>query len=173
MASNDRRTNRLGHLVDQLIRVGVVSSIDADAETARVVFDDQDEVVSYDLRVVVRSALSNKDYWVPDVDEQVLCFFLPTGVETGFIVGSFYSSEEARPVSSPDIRAVQFNDGTLVQYDRASSHLSIDAKGTVDLVAVGDVSVSTQANMVLQAEGNIDMTAAGTININGSTVNIN
>ncbi|MEY5371238.1 phage baseplate assembly protein V, partial [Salmonella enterica subsp. enterica serovar Corvallis] len=65
--------NDLETLIRQLIRVGVVSDIDEKGVTARVTFDDQDNVTSASLQVIVKNTDENADYWMPDVGEQVLC----------------------------------------------------------------------------------------------------
>ncbi|WP_240198326.1 phage baseplate assembly protein V [Salmonella enterica] len=81
--------NDLETLIRQLIRVGVVSDIDEKGVTARVTFDDQDNVTSASLQVIVKNTDENADYWMPDVGEQVLCLFFPVGPQQGFILGSF------------------------------------------------------------------------------------
>ncbi|EDT7013571.1 phage baseplate assembly protein V, partial [Salmonella enterica subsp. enterica] len=59
--------NDLETLIRQLIRVGVVSDIDEKGVTARVTFDDQDDVTSASLQVIVKNTDENADYWMPDV----------------------------------------------------------------------------------------------------------
>ena len=89
--------------VPQFIRVGIVSSVDKQACTARVYFEDLDSYVSSELRVIVKNAMSRKDFWLPEVDEQVLCIFLPNDESTGFIIGSFYSETDKPPTSDGSI----------------------------------------------------------------------
>ena len=76
--------------IKRLIRVGTVSSVNAAAGTVRVAFAAQDDMVTYELPVITRGSKNNKDYWLPDVDEQVLCLFLPNtsgrGVCDGFVM---------------------------------------------------------------------------------------
>lgn len=79
------------------VRVGIVSSVDIKMCTARVIFPDRDEDVSYNYPVLVRNTMVSKDYWLPEVNEQVVCLCLANGAETGFIVGSFYSERDKTP----------------------------------------------------------------------------
>ena len=51
----------LGRLND-LIRIGEVSSINPEKCTARVVFDDDDSIVSYDLPILPRNTLNTHDF---------------------------------------------------------------------------------------------------------------
>ncbi|MFD2087823.1 hypothetical protein ACFSND_21905 [Brevibacillus brevis] len=74
-----------------ILRVGIVSSVDERDATARVVFGDREDVVSYNMDILSRGSFLQKDYWLPDVNEQVWCLFLPTGNADGIILGSTYN----------------------------------------------------------------------------------
>lgn len=132
----------MDNVLKNLIRVGRVSSINPGNATARVVFADRQNMVSYDLPVIVRQSLQNKDYYMPDVGEQVLCLFLPSGNAQGFCLGSFYSDADQPPVSDPNKRHVTFGDGTRVEYDRGTHTLTINAQGPVNIIAAGNVNVT-------------------------------
>ncbi|MBE0470518.1 MAG: phage baseplate assembly protein V [Methyloprofundus sp.] len=118
--------NQLQSLVGQLIRVGIVVSTNDENGTARVQFQDKNGLVSYDLPIIVRNTSKNQDYWMPDIREQVICLFLPSGVETGYILGSFYSNVTKPKVTTKNKRRNDFEDGTSVEYDRESHTLTID-----------------------------------------------
>lgn len=146
-------STELAELVANLIRVGEVTSINPAAGTARVRFEDRDNVESYDLRVTVRRSLKNKDYDMPDVGENVLCLFLPSGVEAGFIVASYYPNPVPRPESDPDVTARVFEDGTRIEYNRATNALLIDASassGAVNVVC-GNANVQASEQIALTA----------------------
>lgn len=80
-----------------LIRIGIVSSINKSKCTARVAFEDQENSISQELPILVRGTINPQDYWIPTPGEQVLCVFLPNGIEHGFVVGSFYSDLDKPP----------------------------------------------------------------------------
>lgn len=132
--------------IKRLIRVGTVSSVNAVAGTVRVAFSAQDDMVTYELPVVTRGSKSNKDYWLPDVDEQVLCLFLPNvsgrGVCEGFVLGTFYSSVDAPVESSVDVHAFKFGDGSVVKHDRSTGKLTINATGDIEIIAGGKVTIN-------------------------------
>lgn len=119
----EQQAEALKALVSELIKVGIVTSTDDRAATARVQFEDRDGVVSYNLKVLVKNTRDNKDYWMPDINEQVLCLFLPTGVEQGFILGSYYGRQTTPPTDTKDKRRVTFADDTTVEYDREAHQL--------------------------------------------------
>lgn len=134
--------------IKKLIRVGTVSTVNAAAGTVRVAFAAQDEMVTYELPVITRGSKNNKDYWLPDVDEQVLCLFLPNvsgrGVCDGFVLGTFYSSVDAPVENSGDVHAVKYGDGTIIKHDRSTGKLTINATGDIDIIAGGKISINGQ-----------------------------
>nr|DAW24618.1 MAG TPA: baseplate assembly protein [Caudoviricetes sp.] len=134
--------------IKRLIRVGTVSSINAAAGTVRVAFAAQDDMVTYELPVITRGSKNNKDYWLPDVDEQVLCLFLPNtsgrGVCDGFVLGTFYSSIDAPVENSGDVHAVKYGDGTIIKHDRSTGKLTINATGDIDIIAGGKITINGQ-----------------------------
>lgn len=134
--------------IKRLIRVGTVSSVNAAAGTVRVAFAAQDDMVTYELPVITRGSRSNKDYWLPDVDEQVLCLFLPNtsgrGICDGFVLGTFYSSVDAPVENSGDVHAVKYGDGTIIKHDRSTGKLTINATGDIDIIAGGKITINGQ-----------------------------
>lgn len=135
--------------IKRLIRVGTVSSVNAAAGTVRVAFAAQDDMVTYELPVITRGSKNNKDYWLPDVDEQVLCLFLPNtsgrGVCDGFVLGTFYSNVDAPVENSGDVHAVKYGDGTIIKHDRSTGKLTINATGDIDIIAGGKITINGQA----------------------------
>lgn len=138
-----------------LIRIGEVSSVDYANGTARVVFDDDDSIVSNDLQVLQKNTLQNQDFVMPDVGEDVVCLFLPSGTEEGFILGSVYAGEVTPPESSGNKRTVVFADGTKVSYDRAAHELKVEIDGATIQATPQKVSINAPA---------IELNGATTIN---------
>ena len=133
------------NFIKNIIRIGRVSSVDVNTNTARVAFSDKDDLVSGNLMIVNRGSMADKDYWIPDIDEQVLCLMMPNksglGLNEGFILGSFFSAEDAPQENSADIRAVKFGDGTVVKHDRKSGSLTVNATGDISIIAGGTVTI--------------------------------
>ena len=125
-----------------LIRVGEVSEIHPERGTARVVFDDDDGVVSYELAVLQRNTFDTKDFHSVNVGEDVLCLFLPNGASDGFIVGSFYAGEIDLPESTENRRTTLFKDGTRITYDMAAHRLTAVIQGTVITADRSDAAVT-------------------------------
>lgn len=166
----------INEILNQIIKIGEVSTIDPARGTARVVFDDDDSIVSYDLQVVQRNTYENKDYAMPDIGEDVLCVFLPCGSEDGFILGSVYAGEITPPESDGNKRTVVFSDGTKISYDRKTHTLTATIGGTSITADQQNVNVVCSGTADIQA-GTVNATAdsatvtAPTINLTGD-VNI-
>lgn len=143
--------------VPSLIKIGEISSIDPAKCTARVVFDDEGSIVSFDLPVLQRNSLKNHDYAMPDVGEDAIVLFFGEGQEDGVILGSIYAGEVTPPESTENRRTVVFDDDTRVCYDRAEHKLTVTIEGT-------EVVFNRQ-------DGSITVPNAVTINCTTATVN--
>ena len=137
----------LRELLKQVVRVGVVTSTDPAAATARVRCADADNLVTWPLRVLNHKTCADKSYWMPDVGDQVLCLFLPLGPEQGFVVGAFYSSADQPPVRDQDKHHVLYKDGTWLEYDRKEHKLHGVIKGDVELVVEGAATLEVKQTL--------------------------
>ncbi|WP_286677091.1 phage baseplate assembly protein V [Aminobacterium sp. EBM-42] len=129
--------------LNNILRVGTISSANAEEGTVRVLFRDKDSMVSYDLPVLVRQTLRNKDYFIPDVGEQVLCVFLPNGMEQGFCLGAMYNAKDKPTIGDPNKRRIDFEDGTWIEHDRSS--------GATTVHSTGDIVIESESHITLQA----------------------
>lgn len=170
-----------------IIRVGEVTTTVPAKHMVRVAFPDDGDV-SHELPVICPNTKDNSDFHMPDVGEDVLCVFLPGGIEDGFVLGSFYAPEVARPTANQDERKVKFKDGTTVTYNRATHELDIVIEGThihvdrqkVNITTPQEVNINTtnanitaSGNITMQSGGDTTITAGGTLTLQGSTTNIN
>lgn len=138
-----------------LIKIGEVSSIDANACTVRVVFDDEDGVVSYDYPVIQRNTLHNHDWAMPDVGEDVIVLLFSEGLEDGVVIGSLYAGKVIPPESTIDKRTVVFADGTRASYDRKTHVLTITIEGTEIIFDRQQGSITVPKTMTVNCEGSI------------------
>jgi phage baseplate assembly protein gpV len=70
--------------IEDIVRVGAVSDVDAGNLCARVIFRGQDDMVSDWLRVVQRGGTT----WLPKVNDAVLVLYLPIFNGNGYILGA-------------------------------------------------------------------------------------
>ena len=129
-------------------RVGHVSSVDPTAGTARVVFDDKQGLVSYNLPVLQRNTLKNKDEAWPDPGEHVVCLFLGNGLEQGFVLGAIYDRKNRPPVGDQDVRVTTFEDGTTLKVDRKNHIVEVkDFYGSYIRFAEGNIYIKSHADV--------------------------
>ena len=125
-------------VIRDIFRIGKVSSVNGKNCTVRVTFPDKDNMVSDELPVIVIGSYGTKGYWVPEVNMQVLCCFLPIisglGLNKGFVLGGFYSVEDPPEETDPDVRCLKLPDGSYFRFDgngeihiHASKHMILTA----------------------------------------------
>ena len=147
--------------VRDLILVGQVSSVDPENCRARVAFDTLDGMVSYDLPVLQPRTVNAQHYSLPEPGEHVFCIFLPTGIEEGFIVGSYYTGGNKPPKSDDGIYYTKYSDGTLIEYDMNTATLTVDA---AENITIRGLNISIMGNVFinghLSVQGNISNTGS-------------
>ena len=113
-----------------IVRVGVVSEVIPADCAARVVFEEKDNTPSPVLPVLTRGGKVNRDFWLPDIGEQVVCLFAcnDKNFSTGWILGTHYASG-AGNADSADKRRIDIADGSFVEFDRATGGLTIQCTG--------------------------------------------
>ncbi len=159
--------------LSMVIRVGEVTATNPAAHKVTVTFDDDDGQTSGELPVIVPNTLENRDHALPDVGEDVLCIFLPTGTEEGFILGSFYAGNVQDPESSQDVRATKFKDDTRIAYDRSSHTYTIDIKDTHIKADQQKIEMETTQQIHLTTAQLLLTIGGTTMELNGSSDVIN
>lgn len=162
MRELERRLEALESMVRQILRPGTVTSVLEDQARVRVKLPDCDGMESKALPVLFPKTHKNKSYDLPDVGEQVLCLFLPTGLEQGFVLGASYSEADPVPVQDRNKTHYAWPDGTKMEYDRADHTLTINISGPVKIsgehLEFSGPAVFTDSVSVAR-----DITAGGTV----------
>ncbi len=159
--------------LSMVIRVGEVTATNPSAHKVSVTFDDDDGQTSGELPVIVPNTIDNHDHAMPDVGEDVLCIFLPTGTEEGFVLGSFYAGNVADPESSQDVRATKFKDDTRIAYDRSSHTYTIDIDGTHIKADQQHIEMESPQQIHLTTAQLLLTIGGTTMELNGSSAVIN
>ena len=157
-AEMERRIRALEDNRGATMRFGEVVEVDEKRGTARVKMADADGLVTMPLRVSQRRTLKDQSQELPDVGEHVYCLFTGQGFEQGVIAGAVYSEPDPSPGKPPHVQYWKFEDGTEIEYDRKTHHLEAKVKGTANIEADLDVSVSTKTVLNLQGEQQINLT---------------
>lgn len=130
-------TSQLLEVLSEIFFIGRVSSVDASTGTAIVVMPDADNKTTAPLTVGQRGSKDTKDFWMPAVDDQVLCVRLPNksgrGFDDGVIICTLYSSVDKPPAGAEENTRVLNTPGNL----------TINVGGTLAINAnSGDVVVN-------------------------------
>lgn len=176
------------------IRIGRVTQIYEDEGTVRVQYLDLDGQVSGKLKVLQKNTLKNFDYWLPDVDELVVVLHFPSDNKSGVILGSFYTESITVPIKDKNTRRVEFEDGTIVEYNRAEHKLIIDVQGEVacnieketnleikdsivcdlkhdvTLDIAGELKSTIKKDMTLEVNGSVNLVVNGDVKIEGKSI---
>ncbi len=112
------RVATLEEALKNVLRVGTVVVRDEATCRVRVQFRDNDRLVSWWCQVLMKKTHLDKVYWLPDIDEMVICVFLPFGHEQGFVLGSAYNAKDRIPQSA--------NGDRMVLRDRVGNEVLID-----------------------------------------------
>ncbi len=126
-----------------MIKIGKISSINPKTCTAKVIFEDEQNIVTKDLPIMVPFTLADKAYYMPKVNERVLCVFTNNSRSQGFILGSFYAQNREPTIQDSNVVYIQFEDGTSIKYDKNTKALDIDC--------VGEVTISAKEKITFKA----------------------
>jgi phage baseplate assembly protein V len=143
-----------------VFRVGIVKSQDVQNARVRVTFPDRNQLTSWWLPVGQRGCQNDKDFWMPDVGEQVVCD-MDERDEDGVVLCAIYSSADTPPAGmTSDKRHLTVKDNATFEYDRHTHALAVAIPngGTVNITANG-------ATIQIDASGNITLHAARNINL--------
>lgn len=114
------------------LRFGHVTEYDPSRHMARVNFPDIG-IVSYWLPVLVSNSLRNHDETHLDIGEHVACMMSGIGAEMGVVLGAFYDDKNTPPVKDSEVRAVTFDDGSRITYNRSTHTLTVESTETVNI----------------------------------------
>ncbi|GAB1826813.1 phage baseplate assembly protein V [Turicimonas sp. TL08] len=155
-----------------VMKLGEVVEVQPAQCKARVVFDDDDSVVSDLLPIVIPNSIENKDFWLPDIGEDVLCLFGTSGLEDGYILGSIYAGEIHAPSESKDVRMIKFSDGSVFKFDRSVSVFEIEIGSTKIKVDKNNVEVETVQKVALKSTSEVNIEGAAEVNIKTPVLNL-
>ncbi len=146
-------------------QTGIISDIDETSVRVRVTLPECDNLKSNWLAVLQRNSQDNKDYWLPDMGEQVEVLLDNNG-EDGVVLGAVYSTVDTAPVASRDKRYVQFSDGVAFEYDRSTHQLTINGGiekiviEVIDRTSLTSPNVEIKAQQVIVTSDTVDVKAA-------------
>lgn len=130
----------LNRLLHNLLRFGVVASVDHAAGTCTV---RTGALVTRPMPWLVQRAGDARTWWAPSVGEQVV-LLCPGGDTTrGVVQPAIYSNAAPRPAGSDTAHVTSYPDGAAISYDPESHKLValLPDGGTASLTAPGGVEI--------------------------------
>ncbi|MDE1713960.1 phage baseplate assembly protein V (plasmid) [Chromobacterium amazonense] len=147
------------------LKFGSVAEQDPDSQRVRVRLPELGQLLTAWLPVLSRKTLKDKDYWLPDIGEQVAVLLDARG-EDGVVLGAIYSEQDAVPVKSAEKWQRCFGDGAVLEYDRQQNQLTVNG-------GVKHVVVDTQADVLIKAASSVTIDGGQTVTVKaGSKVSI-
>lgn len=138
MASVEFRLAELERRLANLARIGVVEELDEASARVRVRCG---ELLTGWLPWLTRRAGGDADWWAPEPGEQVLVISPFGDPALGLALPALYQDTHPAPAGVKTVRRVTFADGTVIEYDRAGSKLSVNCVGSAAINATGPVTV--------------------------------
>ena len=123
--------------LSKYIFIGIVSQYGETPGTVIVTRPDQDNRTTAELFVLSRCTKETKDYWMPDINEAVMCILLPNasgkGPGEGFVIGAHYSEVDAPAETDTSVRSIRYKDGSYIINDNGA--IEIHASKSLTLTA--------------------------------------
>lgn len=113
------------------IRRGSVESVDYRNGTVKIVQEDRDDSVSFDLPMM------SFEYNPPDIGDMVIAVFLSNDSTQGFIIGKPYNSNNLPAEGRKGIIRKDYDIDAFVEYDKSTKTLTLKAQ---HIVIKGDLS---------------------------------
>lgn len=147
-----------------LLKYGIVKNINPKDCTAKVLLPDLDNMLSPWLQLCYPFAYADMSYFMPKAGSQVACI-LDENFETGVIIGSIYNKQDSPPVIDENKFLTQFEDGTVIEYDKSAHIITCSSIGTINVLSATEINV-TAPNINSQGQWEHN----GQIKLNGKAI---
>lgn len=115
------------------IKAATVSELIPEKMRVRVTYDDRDGFVSDELAVPCYGSGDTKHYWMPSVGETVWVEENEDGNGEGAVLCSRYSDSNPPKEHDPNIRKIDFGEGSFIEFNRSTGDLKINCRGNITI----------------------------------------
>lgn len=129
--------NKEGYMND-VIRIGKVSSVDYEKGMISVYYEDRTAMVTS-----VMPVLSNGRYKMPKVGESILVAHLSNGTNAAVVLGTVFNDANVPKSSGQNVYYEELSDNTMISSDGTDITLK---------AAAGSINVSTLLNLIKRVE---------------------
>ena len=108
--------------MNDIIRRGTVESVDYKRGTIKVVQEDRDDSVSFDL------PLMSFEYNPPNIGDMVIAVFLSNDNTQGFVIGKPYNNSNLPTNGKKGVIRKDYDIDAFVEYDKNTKTLTLQAQ---------------------------------------------
>lgn len=162
---NFQQTADMQRRLANVVRVGVVASVDLPNARCRVTIGD---LQTAPLPFITCKAGEDRTWHPPEVGEQVIVLAPSGELSAGFVLGGVYTTAYPAPSTSPEVAKMLFKDGSSATYDRALHSLTLDlptSGSSLSVTVNGNVTISATGNALVEADGNATVSAGSVARI--------
>ena len=118
---------------DRVLRCGYVSAVDYKKGYVKMTYPDLDDAVSDWLPMMTNGT----EYKMPKVGQQVVAVHLPNGMDSGFVLGGYWSDDDKPKSTGAGVFRKDMGEGCYVEFKNGT--LTIHAP---KIELTGDVTVN-------------------------------
>lgn len=114
---------------------GIVDQVYPERHSARVVFNDKDNLTSAEYPIITGFTNGNKSYMMPQIGESVICICETEDdiSGSGYIIGAIYDDKNPPKVSDINKTRIDFADGSFIEFDKSTGNLTINCTGEIKI----------------------------------------
>ncbi|HEX7856027.1 MAG TPA: phage baseplate assembly protein V [Sphingobium sp.] len=131
-------------LVGDILRPGRIASVDHGAQRCTVTIGD---MTTGPLPWLAMRAGKLRIWSPPSIGEQCILLCAEGDTNSGFVLPALYCDAFPAPFSSPDIVALQFEDGSAISYDMAARALNLDLVGAATLNVPDGLTINADISL--------------------------
>jgi phage baseplate assembly protein V len=156
----DFKTIELDRRISNLIKFGTVQ--EADYVNAKVRIKAGDILTGW-LPWQTQRAGGDITWHAPEIGEQVMVLSPSGELNQGLVLTGLYQALKPPPVATPDKHHTVYNDGAVVEYDRATHHLQaiLPDGATVTLTSPGGITITGNITLTGTLTASVDVIADG------------
>ena len=168
----------LARLIENIVRFGTVAEVQMQPPRVKV---GSGNITTTWLPWLNLRAGADREWDPPTIGEQVVLLSPSGNLAQGVALTGLFSDLITANGDREGLHRRTYRDGAVIEYDSIAKHLRATLPGTAEVIAEGDIDVTSNANISavalgdinLNSGGNIQITAAGNVAITGARVDIN